>query len=79
LIQERRAKPEPFLHKPQKRFGTPRVSIVQWFTPVPRGRVGHPPRTLRQAFCHFNGIEGLATRRPLETLTIVKITNQRSP
>jgi N-6 DNA Methylase len=37
------SKPEPFLHKPQKRFGTPRVSIVHGFTPVPRGRVGHSP------------------------------------
>jgi hypothetical protein len=26
-----------------KKFGTPRVSIVQEFTPVLRGRVCHPP------------------------------------
>jgi hypothetical protein len=40
------SRPEPFLHNPQKKFGTPRVSIVHGFAPVPRGRVGHPP-TLR--------------------------------
>jgi hypothetical protein len=37
------SKPEPFLHKPQKRFSTPRISIVHGITPVPRRRVRHPP------------------------------------
>jgi hypothetical protein len=40
----RLGRPLFFLREPQTRSGTPRVSIVQGFTPVPRGRVGHPPR-----------------------------------
>jgi hypothetical protein len=46
MVGSTTSKPEPFLHKPQKKFGTPRVSAVQTFTAVPRGRVGHPP------YCH---------------------------
>jgi hypothetical protein len=39
--REQRQKPHP---SHCEGFGTPRVSIVQAFTPVPRGRVGHPPQ-----------------------------------
>jgi hypothetical protein len=58
------SRPEPFLHNPQKKFGTPRVSIVHGFAPVPRGRVGHPPST--NSVHGFNGAtccaKGCATR-----------------
>jgi hypothetical protein len=40
---EFKSNPEPFLHKAQKKSGTPRVSIVQGLTPVPRGWARHPP------------------------------------
>jgi hypothetical protein len=41
-FKKQRQNPNPSYYEG---FGTPRVSIVQAFTPVPRGRVGHPPPT----------------------------------
>jgi hypothetical protein len=63
------SKPEPFLHKPQKRFGTPRVSIAHGFSPVPRGRAGHPPPREFQSCmgslrCRAEGLATRPTRSP---------------
>jgi hypothetical protein len=39
-----KSKPEPFLHEPQKKFGTPRVSVVLEANSGAARRIGHPPR-----------------------------------
>ena len=43
-IEEQRQTPNLFCRNRRKDSAPPRVSVVEGFTPVPRGRVRHPPQ-----------------------------------